>query len=70
MIARHKRSVSNPDNQHSADLYLVDDGSQIFEVMVSVTGAISIAHDAGTLDDETMQAITCAVLEQEQKRGF
>lgn len=49
--------------------YFVDDGSEVFTVLVWATGRILITASLG-LDDETMQAITCAVLEQEEKRGF
>lgn len=68
MICRHVNSVMAP-NDHAGDVYRVDDGSEIYEVYVGAAGDISIFND-GDLDDETLQAITAAVLEQEQKRGF
>lgn len=68
MIARFKRTGTN-DSGAAFDVYDVDDGSFIHSVIVSVTGVISIVSGQD-LDDDDKLAITCAVLEQEEKRGF
>lgn len=68
MIARLNSKHQDADG-FAYDKYFVDDGSEIFTVFVFATGRITILSSGG-LDEETQQAITCAVLEQEQKRGF
>lgn len=68
MIARFKKRMTN-DEGHAADLYTVDDGCELYDVIVTVAGFIEI-YSANPLDEETRLSITCAVLEQEQKRGF
>lgn len=68
MIAR-LNSKHQDESGFAYDQYWVDDGSEVYKVFVFATGRITILSSGG-LDDETLQAITCAVIEQEEKRGF
>ncbi len=69
MICRHVRSFTGA-NDMAYDLYRVDDGSEIYEVIVGAAGDISISHERPEIEAETFQAIAAAVLETEEKRGF
>lgn len=69
MICRHVKSFIGA-NDMAYDSYRVDDGSEIYEVIVGAAGDISISHERPEIDAETFQAITAAVLEAEEKRGF
>lgn len=68
MIARHKGGFQDCHG-FAYDRYHVDDGSDIHEVIVSVTGGMSVSSP-GNCDPDTLVCIICAVLELEEKRGF